>query len=60
MDDAIVVVGDVVWKCLVGEERSLIEEREEVKQEGRVFKAVYACGVRLVKALRNVDVEAID
>jgi len=60
MDDAIVVVGDVVWKCLVGEKRGLRDGKEEVKQEGRVFKAVYACGVRLVKALRNVDVEAID
>lgn len=65
MGDAIVAVGDVVWKCFAGEEwkdeRSLRdgEREDELKQGERVVKAVYDCGVRLVKALRNVDVEAM-
>jgi hypothetical protein len=65
MGDAIVAVGDVVWKCFTGEEwkdESGLRDGKranEVKQGERVVKVVYDCGVRLVKALRNVDVEAM-
>ena len=63
--DAIVALEGVVWKCFAGEgwkdERRLRDGKREngVKQDERVVKAVYDCGVRLVKALRNVDVEAM-
>jgi hypothetical protein len=62
---AIVAVLDVLWKCFVVEvregERSLKDGKreDEAKQRVRVVKAVYSCGVRLVKAPRNVDVEAM-
>jgi hypothetical protein len=65
MVDAIVAVLDVLWKCFAGKmkegERRLRggKRRDEAKQGvRRVVKAVYSCGVRLVKAPRNVDVEA--
>ena len=62
---AIVAALDVLWKFLVVEveegERCLRDgkRRDEVKQRVRVVKAVYSCGVCLVKAPRNVDVEAM-
>ena len=62
---AIVAVLGVLWKCLVVEvkegEGSLRDGKreDEVKQRVRAVKAVYSCGVRLVKAPRNVDVEAM-
>jgi hypothetical protein len=64
----VIAVLDVLWKCFVvvevmkEGEGSLREDgkREDgAKQRVRVVKAVYSCGVRLVKAPRNVDVEAM-
>jgi hypothetical protein len=58
------IVG-VVWKCFCVEveegARGLQEgkRRDEVRQGVRVVKAVYSCGVRLVNAFLNADVEAM-
>lgn len=61
-DDAIVGVlcKCLVWEVREGEETLKNGKREEaVKQEGRAVKAVYSCGVRLVKALETVKLEAM-
>lgn len=68
MEEAIVAVRDVLWKF--AEEMRKVEmgmKDENRDDETRVLdeveacavKAVYRCGARLVRALRNVDVEAM-
>lgn len=65
MEEAIVAV---LWKC-ADEVRKIElglrdEKREDEmkvfdEEEARAVKAVYSCGARLVRAPRNVDVEAM-
>ena len=68
MEEAIVAVLDVLWKFADGirkDEMSLENEKrdDEIRvldeEEVRAVIAVYSCGARLVRAPRNVDVEAM-
>jgi hypothetical protein len=65
MEEAIVAVlwkfADEVRKGKLGlrDEKREVETKVFDEEEARAVKEVYSCGARLIRAPRNVDVEAM-